>query len=74
MFDYDIPLPKLRIITNPLPRTLLDQMEVGASIYVAGNARVIQCCKTAFLLHGKKTGNKYTGRTDATGIRIWRLA
>ncbi len=70
--EKGIPLPAKKSTSKPLgviSKTCLE-MEIGDSFY---------CEKTLNNLHAyfavaKKSGRKFTCRTEGTGTRVWRVA
>lgn len=67
--DTDIPIPAGKCGGNH--KWPWDQLEVGDSFLMP---RKLSSASGQATAHAKKTGRKYTCRTEAEGIRIWRVA
>lgn len=75
MIDYDIPIPPVH--SNPdavLSTQTLQAMPIGSSTYITDTPKALRTARTTISRYAKRTGRKYTTRTDGEGIRIWRTA
>ncbi len=66
--DKDIPLPAKRGDNNA--KWPWGALEVGDSFLMP---RTLSSASAQATTNAKKTGRKYTCRTEAEGIRIWRV-
>ncbi len=66
--DKDIPLPVKRGGGNA--KWPWGELEVGDSFLMP---RTLSSASGQAVTHAKKTGRKYACRTEAEGIRVWRV-
>jgi hypothetical protein len=62
------------IPTNANKSYPFNKMEVGDSIFIAGEKTCRGKCYIAAKAYGKYHGIKFTGRSVDGGVRIWRTA
>jgi hypothetical protein len=76
MIDNHIPPPQhtTRNREVPLPRTILQKMQVNDSVYIAGDARIVFNARSAATMYAKKSGKQFITRAERDGVRIWRVA
>jgi hypothetical protein len=68
--DHGVPLPPLLI---PLPKLPWERLKVSDSFFVKGDRKLVTRVRSAAKERAKRSGEKYTCRAKANGIRVWRI-
>ncbi len=71
VIEKNVPIPLKGNVRRKYP---FAQMEVGDSIFVAGDAAKTENISCSANAYGKRNGAKFSARCVEGGVRIWRIA